>query len=95
MDKKDAFKQKFEAQLDAWRADIDKLKAKAKSARADAELDYSEFIEDLKKKQAALRNKLDQFEDAGEDAWKDLRGGIEQAFDDLKKAVQKAKKRFD
>lgn len=35
MNEKELYKQKFHSQLDEWKADINKLKAKASGAKAD------------------------------------------------------------
>ncbi|WPD22031.1 MAG: hypothetical protein SD837_17715 [Candidatus Electrothrix scaldis] len=50
MTMKEAYEQKLQAQLDVWSAEIDKLKAKANSAEADAQLNYQKHIEELQSK---------------------------------------------
>lgn len=40
MDEKSAYRQKLEARLDKWRAEIDELQAKASEASEDARLEY-------------------------------------------------------
>ena len=42
---------KLQAQLDEWSAEIDKLKAKADKAEADAQLEYYKEIEELRSMQ--------------------------------------------
>jgi hypothetical protein len=39
---REEYQKKIEAQLDEWRADIDRLKEKAKSASAEAKLKYED-----------------------------------------------------
>ena len=50
MGMKEAYEKKLQAQLDEWGAEIDKLKAKADKAEADAQLDYYKEIEELRTK---------------------------------------------
>lgn len=94
MDDKSAYRQKLEARLDQWRAEIDKLQAKAAEASADARIEYEKQVEMLRGKQEEAREKLRELDDASDDAWKDLKGGIKKAWDDLGDAVQKATERF-
>lgn len=58
MENKEAYKKKIEAQLDEWKAEAEKLKARMKKAQADSEIDYSKYINDLKEKQKRARKKL-------------------------------------
>lgn len=94
MDDKSAYRQKLEARLDQWRADIDKLQSKAREASADARLEYDKQIDTLRKQQDQAREKLGNLDEAGDDAWKDLKSGFEKAWDDLGTAVKNARERF-
>lgn len=94
MSMKEAYEQKLQAQLDEWSAEIDKLKAKADSAEADAQLEYYKRIEELRSMQETAANKLTGLKDAGDDAWEDLKAGIESAWDSLGNALKSAASRF-
>ena len=94
MSMKEAYEQKLQAQLDEWAAEIDKLKAKADSAEADAQLGYYKQIEELRSIQKSATNKLAELKDAGDDAWEDLRAGIDSARDSLGNALKSAASRF-
>jgi hypothetical protein len=54
----------------------------------------SEELEALRVKLEATLKKLDNLKEAGEDAWRDLRIGLEKAAADLKKGVEKAVAEF-
>jgi hypothetical protein len=58
MDTKEAYQEKFDAQLREWSAKIDELKAKADKAKAEAKIEYCEQIDGLRSKQAAAQTKL-------------------------------------
>lgn len=94
MSQKDAYVQKLKARLDEWSGEIDSLKVKADEASADAKIEYYEQIEELHNRQEDVRNKLEELEKAGDDAWEDLKAGAESAWDALNQAVSSAMSRF-
>ncbi len=94
MSTKDAYEKKLKGKLSEWRADIDKLKAKADQAEGDTQLAYYKEMEALRAQQDEARDKLDDLRDAGDDAWEDLKLGIDKAWDDLGDATRKAMSRF-
>ncbi len=94
MDDKSAYAEKLEARLDQWRAEIDKLQAKAKEASADTQLKYKEEIDNLRAQQKEAEQKLNELGEAQGKAWEDLKSGAEAAWDNLGNAVRSAADRF-
>jgi len=94
MSMKEVYQQKLEAQLAEWNVAIDKLKAKADKAEAEAQIEYYKQIEDMRVKQEAARDKLTELKEAGEDAWEDLKAGLDSAWNSLGDAVKSATSRF-
>lgn len=94
MSMKEAYEQKLQAQLDKWSADIDKLKAKADSAEADLQLEYYKKIEELRSMQETAVDKLFELKDASDDAWQDIKAGVENAWDSLGNALNSFASRF-
>ena len=94
MESRDAYVKKMQAKLDEWNADIAKLEAKAQGAKADAQAGYNQQIENLKSKREEAAGKLKEMQSAGDDAWEDLKAGIEMAWDSLGSAVTSAFSRF-
>lgn len=94
METKEAYEKKIEAQLDQWRAEIEELKTRADKAEAEARVEYYQDIEKLQSMQEALRQKLYDFRNAGDDAWKDIKGGIDSAIDTFGDALKSAASRF-
>ena len=90
MTDKELYQQKRQAQLDEWKAEIDKLKAKAAGASADTQLELDRQIKDLEGKIEEGKSKLSELAEAGEDAWESVKEGVEQAWDSLKSAVSDA-----
>ena len=94
MTNKEAYEQKLQARMDQWKAEIDRLKAQAAEAQADAQLVYNKQIEQLHSQQQEAQSKFDELRRSSDDAWQDLKGGVESAWDSLEQAVQTAASRF-
>ncbi len=94
MDRKDAYQDKLQAQLDEWKAQIAKLRAKAEQAQADARLKYMEEVDELRAHQKKAEVRLDELQRAQGEAWKDMKSGVEAAWDEMGEAMKRARKRF-
>ncbi len=91
---RDAYRQKYEAQIEELSARLAIARAQAKRLAADAKIMAYEEIADTDKKLATLKSRLAKLRAAGDDAWKDMKNGVESAWTDLNKAAQRATKRF-
>ncbi|HEY5522050.1 MAG TPA: coiled coil domain-containing protein [Desulfuromonadaceae bacterium] len=94
MNSRDEYIRKMQAKLEEWNADIDTLIAKAGGVKADVKNEYNEQIESLKAKQASARLKIEELQQVGECAWKDLKSGIDLAWTAMGEAIKLAKSRF-
>ena len=94
MSMKEIYQKKLQAQLDEWSAEIDKLKAKADRAEADAQLEYYKEIEELRSMQEAASSKLVELKDASDDAWEDLKAGMDSSWNMVGNALKSAASRF-
>jgi len=93
-DKRDAYVQKLKGKLDEWNADIAKLEAKAEQAKADSKVQYQRQIENLKAQHVEVERKIEELSRAGDNAWGDLKAGVEIAWQGLGEAVKSAASRF-
>jgi chromosome segregation ATPase len=91
---KELYQQKFQAQLDEWKADISKLKARASSAKADAEMDLNKLVDDLDHKLQTASSKLTELSHAGEGAWETVKKSAEASWESLKTGVHDAMAKF-
>ncbi len=89
MSTKDAYKQKIEAELELVQANLEVLKAKAKSAAADTRISYAQEIENIEDNYAIVQSKLDELGEAGEGAWEHLKKDIESSWDSLRVYAKK------
>lgn len=94
MSTKQAYKQKLDAQMNEWRAEIDKLRAKFNKADADTKIETEKEIGQLEARFEAAKAKMRELSDAGDEAWESLRKGIDSSFDSMKSAFQEAKAKF-
>ncbi|MGA7306893.1 MAG: hypothetical protein WBW88_18615 [Rhodothermales bacterium] len=94
MTNKEAYQKKMEAQLNEWKADIDKLKAKADMQSVDMRREFQEQIRDLRSMQETAGRKLATLKEAGDDAWEDLKDGIDSAWASFGKKLNSAKSRL-
>jgi phage terminase small subunit len=91
---KEAYLEKFKAQLDEWKADLDSLEAKSRGASADAKIRYDKEASSIRDKMEDARKKASEIQEANEDAWDHLRQGAEDAWDKVKNAMADAKAAF-
>jgi multidrug resistance efflux pump len=94
MEKREEYQGKMESQLSEWGAEIDKLKARADKAAADARQGYYDQIEALRAKQASTQAKLQELKTASDDAWGDLKKGFEHSWNELRDSFSNAAVRF-
>ena len=95
MNEKELYQQKKQAQLDEWKAEVDKLKAKASGASADAQLELNKQIEVLEGKIGEGKTKLAEIADASEDAWESIKEGVESAWESMTSAYSDAAAKFN
>lgn len=94
MNSKEAYIQKLHAKIDEWNADIDRLKAKADQVEADSKIEYQKQIEALKNNRDDIEKKISEISRSGENAWEDLKAGIDLAREAMSEAIKSATSRF-
>lgn len=94
MSTKAEYEKKLQDQLDKWNDDLDELKVKADKAEIEFKAKYQEQIIELRKRQEDLKVKLDEFRDSSEDAWEDVKAGLDIAWEGLSEAFKSAAKRY-
>lgn len=91
----EAYRQKFEAQIEELNARLAVVRAQAKRLAADAQIAAHEELADTDRKLAALKARLESLRTSGDGALQDMKGGIESAWSELSMAAHRALKRFD
>ena len=94
MSEKEAYEKKLQAKLDAWSAEIDKLKAKGDEVEADLQVEYNRQLQDMRAMRDAAEQKLRELRASSDDAWEDFKVGIDRAWDEIANALRTARSRF-
>lgn len=94
MNKKDEFVRKMHSELDQWNNEIDSLVARADKAEEQVQTEFQQQIEVLHSKRDEVHKQLYELEQASENAWEDMKLGIEMAVGDISEAVNLAISRF-
>jgi len=93
-EKRKAYEEKLDAQLEEWNAQIALLKARADKGKADAKIEYYKTIEALQHRKDEAGTKLHELKTAGDEAWEDLKTGAEKAWAEVKTAFNEAISKF-
>lgn len=94
METKDAYRQKLDAQLKEWSAQISLLAAKAENASADVKLKYALELDEIKAKQREVVQKMKELELSSGEAWEKLKVTADKVLDDLKTGISQAMSKF-
>ena len=94
MNKKEVYEKKLQNQLDEWGLKIDELEIKAKKTEAEVQQKYEEEIDHLRSKQTEAYEKLSELKQSGDDAWEDLKAGVDSASEAFGTALKSAVSRF-
>jgi hypothetical protein len=93
-DKRKAYEEKLDAQLEEWNAQIALLKARADKGKAEVKIEYYKTIKALQRRQEEASAKLHELKTAGDEAWEDLKAGAEKAWAEVKTAFHDAASKF-
>lgn len=94
MQDKKSYLEMLADQLRVWDTEIDELKVKAHLAKADAKDEFAKQIEELRVKKEAAQSKLQQLQEAGDEAWDDIKAGVEKSWAEMKGAFRSAFSKF-
>jgi hypothetical protein len=92
--KKEAYKQKIEAELELAQAKVAEYKAKSKIYAADVHIKYVEHVDELERMYEATKAKLKELDEAGEEKWEHFKDDVESAWNALSIAVKDAAEKF-
>jgi carotenoid cleavage dioxygenase-like enzyme len=88
MSLKQAYKQKAEAELNLAQARLAEFQAKSKKSTAESQIKHAEQMDNLAHGVSAIQAKLKELETAGEEAWEQLKDGLEKALLSLSNAIR-------
>jgi hypothetical protein len=94
MSTKEAYRQKIEAELELAQAKLDQFKAQTKISTADARIKYAKHVDEIEQRVGATKAKLKELGEASEEAWEQLKDGVESAWGALSTAIRNAAAKF-
>jgi len=86
--KRDEYARGMQTKLDELDTKHKALEKRASEAKGDAKKDLDEKVKASKAKRDAAAKKLDELKEASHDRWEKIKDGVENAFEDLKKATE-------
>lgn len=99
METKDSYLNQMKAKFDdlnyKWNIERNKLEAKAQHAKGEVKKKFEDKLKTLYERSEKMSQKLDQIDNASEEAWKDIKAGVENAWEALNEAIKKARSHFD
>lgn len=90
----EAYKAKMRKQVSELDIQIQQLKLKAQTVKAEKQQQYEAMIADLETKRNSIQSRIDEFRSNSADAFDELKEGIEKAWTELTRAFDKAKASF-
>lgn len=93
-DKKD-FADSIRQKLEDWDYQLDRLTARLGDKRDEWRAEAKQRIADIEERRDAMEAKLEKLESHGEDAWQDIKAGVELAWDGLKTGLLAARSEFE
>lgn len=94
MKEREDYRKKIEAQLRKWDTQLDELRLEAEKAKADAKIEYTKTIIELRNKKERMQQKLKELRIAGDEAWTALKDGLEKSVSELKSSFEEALSKF-
>ena len=93
-DKKD-FADNIRHKLEDWDYQLDRLTARLGDKREEWRSEAKQKIAEIQDRRDELEAKLEKLESHGEDAWGDIKAGVELAWDGLKTGLLAARSEFE
>jgi chromosome segregation ATPase len=93
-DTKNAYVRQMEAQLEMWKAEMDKFAAQTKQMSAEAQADAENRYAAIKAQATEAEERLNELRNAGQDAWQDMARGTELSIIAMRDAIKSATQRL-
>ena len=91
---KQTIKKQLEKELETWQTKMDEAKVQIHLGMKDAEDKIKPHIEKLDQELNEAKVKLDELGKSSEDAWGDVKAGVESSIEAMKMAFESAEKHF-
>jgi len=85
-----AYQERIKAQIKGMKAKMSMLEAEAEKSSADMRIKYQKNLDDLKSRFKDIEMRLDRFSNSAEDAWDEIRIGLDKSLSELRDSLEKA-----
>jgi len=85
-----AYQERIKAQIKGMKAKMSMLEAEAEKSSADMRIKYQKNLDDLKSRFKDIEMRLDRFSNSAEDAWDEIRIGLDKSMSELRDSLDKA-----
>jgi len=92
--KREAYQTKIAQNLNTLDQQIEALKAKIGKLSKTERPQFDQQMAELERKREAAQVRLEKLKNSSQDAWVDMKAGIDSAMDDLERAYQRAAAHF-
>lgn len=94
MTTKDEYIRVMHSKLDQLSNEIDKLVANKERIEMTKRAEFSGHMEDLRRRHREAQQYMRDVQQAGENAWGDMKAGMELAWEAITQAIESARERF-
>lgn len=95
IEEKDELLQQYEAKRDQTKTQIAELRKKLVSLKENKKQAAEEKVNDLERRQEKFEKKIDDLQTSSEEAYHNIKAGIDNAMSELENAIKEANKEFD
>lgn len=94
MTTRDEYIRKMHSRLDQLNSEIDKLVTRKNQLHETGHSEFNKQMEELRHRRDEAREKLSHLQGASENAWEDIKCGLDMAWESISQAVESARSRF-
>jgi predicted nucleic acid-binding Zn-ribbon protein len=91
---KKTVKDHLEDEMVKWQTQIDEARLQLHLGAMETKEKLQPHIDELEKKLDDAKKQMEEFDDASEKAWKDIKRGLDSSFKAMQRSFDKAKKHF-
>ena len=94
MGERKAYEKRQQAKLEKIEARLQQLEAQARKIRTEATIEDYRWLDELEPMHDEARQKLEEFRRAADATWAELKDGVEDATETLRRAVERASRQL-
>lgn len=94
MGAKDEYVKAMHSKIDLLSNEIDRLVTNKERIEKTVQTEYSAHVDDLRRRHREAQQYMRDIQQAGENAWGDMKAGLDLAWDAIAQAIESARTRF-